>query len=181
MKKYVWMFFGAALVVVIILVIFIREEGAKKSPKETQTYNDADLKIEVVYSRPAKRGREIFGALVPYDKIWRTGANEATEFHTNKALNFNGQTLPAGNYSVWTQPGPHTWKVFINSSIPEWGIDDNGIADRNPDTDVINVDVASELVPETAELFTLKVEKMDSVYHLILSWDNTKVSVPFTQ
>jgi hypothetical protein len=181
MKKYIWMFFGAALVVVIILVIVMREEGEFKSPKEVHTLNDGDLNIEVAYSRPSKRGRDVFGALVPYDKIWRTGANEATEFRTNKSLSFNGQTLPAGNYSVWTQPGANTWKVLINSTIPEWGINENGAADHNPNTDVISVEVASELVPETIEMFTMKVEKSDSVYNLIMSWDKTKVSVPFTQ
>lgn len=175
------MFFGVALVAVIVLVIFKRESDSKKSPKENHVFKDGDLTIEVVYSRPSKRGRNIFGALVPYDKIWRTGANEATEFHTSMDLDFNGQILPSGIYSVWTQPGPDTWKVFINSTIPEWGIDENGIADRNPDTDVIVVDVASEVVTDITELFTLKVEEADNNnYNLILNWDNVKVTVPFT-
>lgn len=181
MKKYIWMFFGVALVVVIILVIILRGEGQLKSPKEVVTFNDGALKIEVVYSRPSKRGRDVFGALVPYDKIWRTGANEATQFNTNQALDFNGQALPPGNYSVWTQPGANTWKLFMNSSIPEWGIDENGVADHNPDTDVLEVEVAAELVPETVEMFTMNVERADSIYNLILSWDKTKVAVPFSR
>jgi hypothetical protein len=181
MKKYIWMFFGAALVVVIILVIIMREEGALKSPKETQALNDGDLKVEIVYSRPSKKGRDIFGALVPYDKIWRTGANEASEFHTNKSLSFNGQTLPSGTYSIWSQPGPNTWKIIFNSTIPNWGINDEGVADRNPDTDFIVVDVASEIVAETAELFTMKLEKANTGYTMMISWDNTKVTVPFTR
>ena len=175
------MFFGVTLVAVIVLVIFKRESDSKKSPKENVVFNDGDLNLEVVYSRPSKRGRDVFGALVPYDKIWRTGANEATEFHTNKNLDFNGQVLPTGVYSIWTQPGPDTWKVFINSSIPEWGINEDGIADRNPDTDVVVVDVAAEVVNDITELFTIKVVKSNSAYNLILSWDNVKVTVPFTQ
>lgn len=181
MKKYIWMFFGVALVLVIVVVIYKREQDSKKSPKENFAFQDGDLNIEVVYSRPSKRGRNIFGALVPYDKIWRTGANEATEFHTNKNLDFNGQVLPSGVYSVWTQPGSDTWKVFINSSIPEWGINENGIADRNPDTDIVVVDVASEVVTDITELFTMKVEESTSGYNLVLNWDNVKVTVPFTQ
>lgn len=180
MKKYIWMFFGVALVVVIILVVIKREEGEFKSPQATHTFNDGDLKIELVYCQPSKRGRDIFGALVPYDKIWRTGANEATEFHSNQDLNFNGQTLAAGEYSVWTQPGSASWKVFINSTIPGWGVNETGAADRNPDTDVIVIDVPSQTVPNVTEIFTMNVEKADSVYNLILNWDKTKVAVPFS-
>ena len=175
------MFFGAALVAVIILVVFVREEGEFVSPQETHTFTDGDLKIEVVYGRPSKRSRDIFGALVPYDKLWRTGANEATELHTSANLNFNGQTLAAGNYSVWTQPGASNWKIFINSTIPEWGINENGVVPKSPDTDVVVVDAAPETVAEVTEIFTMKVEKADSSYNLIFNWDKTKVAVPFTR
>lgn len=181
MKKYIWMFFGAALLAVIILVVFKREEGEFKSPQETHAFNDGDLKIEVVYGRPSKRNRDIFGALVPYEKLWRTGANEASEFHTSAPLNFNGQILAAGNYSIWTQPGTNSWKVFINSTIPDWGVNENGVVAKNPETDVVVVDGTPETTAEVTEMFTMKVEKADSVYNLILNWDKTKVSVPFTR
>ena len=179
MKKYVWMFFGVALLVVIVLVVFVREEGEFKSPQEPYSFVDGDLKVEGVYGRPSKRDREIFGGLVPFDKVWRTGANEATEFHTNKDLDFKGQELKAGNYSVWTQPGKETWKVYINSNIPEWGVDENGQAARNAQTDVVVVEVAPTATDQVTEMFTMSVEKADSTYNLIFNWDKTKVAVPF--
>jgi hypothetical protein len=180
MKKYIWMFFGAALLTVIVYVVIVREEGEIKSPQDTHAFADGDLKIDVVYCRPSKRGRDIFGALVPFDKVWRTGANEATEFHTSKDLNFSGQELKAGDYSVWTQPGKDTWKVYINSTIPGWGVDENGNAARDPQTDVVTLDVPTGTSDQVAELFTMVVEKGDSTYNLVFNWDKTKVAVPFT-
>jgi hypothetical protein len=179
MKKYVWIFFGVALVVVILLVILKREEGEFKSPQETSNFTDGDLKIDVVYGRPSKRGRDIFGALVPFDKVWRTGANEATEFHTNKDLDFNGQELKAGDYSMWTQPGKSTWKVFINSSIPEWGVDEHGNVAHDPENNKVVVEAPSASTDQVTEMLTITVEKADSIYNLVFAWDKTKVALPF--
>jgi len=179
MKKYIWMFFGVALLLVILLVIFKREEGEFKSPQEAHNFTDGDLKIAVVYGRPSKRGRDIFGALVPFDKVWRTGANEATEFHTTKDLDFSGQELKAGDYSVWTQPGKDTWRIFINSSIPEWGVDENGNVAHNPENNKVIVDAPSSSTDQVTEMFTMSVEKADSTYNLVFNWDKTRVVVPF--
>src|SRR6516225_6852741 len=79
------------------------------SPETKEDFVDGNLKIRVVYSRPSKKGREIFGKLVPFGKTWRTGANEATTFETNTDLKFGDKELKAGKYSLWTIPGEQTW------------------------------------------------------------------------
>ena len=167
------------LVAVILMVVFVREEGEIKSPQSKNNLTDGDLKVEVAYGRPSKRERDIFGALVPFDAIWRTGANEATEFHTNKDLDFSGQSLKAGDYSLFTMPGKDNWKIYFNSVIPEWGVDENGKAFRDEKNDVLIVDGTPSLVNNVTETFTISVSKADSVNNLVFSWDKTKVVVPF--
>ncbi len=180
MKKYVWMFFAVALLAVISYVVFVREQGEFKSPRKAHVFNDNDLKVELGYGSPAKRGRKIFGGLVSFDTVWRTGANEATEFHTNKDLDFNGQALKAGEYSVWVLPSEANWQIFINSHIPDWGINQDGIAARLAENDVVKVEAPVGNSDKMIENFAMTVEKTDSVYNLVFVWDMTKVVVPFT-
>ena len=179
MRKYIWMFFGVALIAVIILVVFVREKGEIKSPQARQTLSDDNLKVEVVYGRPSKRGREIFGGLVPFDAVWRTGANEATEFHTNKILDFNGQVLQAGDYSMWAMPGQSKWTIYFNSLIPEWGVDENGKVFRDAQNDVLAVEATPVSANDVTEMFTISTIKSDSAYQLVFDWDKTKVVIPF--
>jgi Protein of unknown function (DUF2911) len=177
--KYLWMVFGGALLVVIALVVFVREEGEYKSPQERQTFTDGDLKVDYVYGRPSKRGRVIFGGLVPYDTIWRTGANEATEFHTNQDLDFSGQSLKAGDYSMWAMPGKETWTLYFNSVIPDWGINELGKPSRDAVNDVLVIQAPSTSTDQVTEMFTISVVKTDSAYNLVFNWDKTKVAFPF--
>jgi Protein of unknown function (DUF2911) len=179
--KYLWMFFGGALLFVIAYVVFVREEGEFKSPQDNQTFTDTDLQIDYVYGRPSKRDRLIFGGLVPYDKIWRTGANEATEFHTNKDLDFSGKELKAGDYSMWAQPGKDTWKLYFNSKIPDWGINEDGIPSRDAQNDVLVIDTPSTATDNVTEMFTIAVQKADSTYYLVFNWDKTKAAFPFSR
>ena len=79
-----------------------------------------------------KKGREIFGGLVPYNEVWRTGANEATTLTVNKDIKFGDQRLPAGTYSLWTIPQQTQWTVILNSEIPGWGVSWGAKAARNP-------------------------------------------------
>src|SRR5258708_3443715 len=104
------------------------------SPVAKVDFNDGNLTVQVVYSSPSKKGREIFGKLVPYGKTWRTGANEPTTFETNTDLTFGEKELKAGKYSLWTVPGEQTWHVVFNSELPPWGINFDGEAQRNPAT-----------------------------------------------
>jgi hypothetical protein len=150
------------------------------SPEAIVDFADGNLKIRVVYSRPSKKGREIFGKLVPFGKTWRTGANEATTFETNSDLKFGDMQLNQGRYSLWTVPGEKTWQVVFNSEIPAWGVNFDGNAQRNPATDALVVETPVVAQNKVFELFTISVEKVGEGAELILFWDKTLVAVPFS-
>ncbi len=145
------------------------------SPEETVLYEKGELKISVTYSRPYKKDREIFGGLVPFGEVWRTGANEATEFSTNQDLLVEGQKLPAGDYTLWTIPGKVTWKVIFNSKEYDWGVRiSDGKASRDPEFDKITVEVPVQFVPEPNEQFKISIDPQAG---LQLTWDQTAVNV----
>ena len=172
---------GILLVIVILFTLFGRKYYTKKfSPEDHTELVDGNFKALVFYNRPFKRGREIFGGLVPYNKVWRTGANEATWLQTNKSLNIMGKVLRPGRYSLWTIPNETTWQVILNSTIPPWGIDYNSEAARNPDTDVLQVEVPVKKMDTEVEQFSILISKKERGYTLNFQWDKTNVEVPFS-
>lgn len=180
MKKFL-IVTGVLFLIIVGVLAYIRFYYTKSfSPEATAEYNQNGVKISVFYNRPYKKGRVIFGELVPYNKVWRTGANEATVFETNKNLNIKNQTLKAGAYSLWTIPGEQNWKVILNSEVGQWGVDFNGEANRNPDNDVVTVDVPSLSHDKEFEQFTISIEQVGEDLELILLWDKTVVVVPIT-
>src|SRR5882672_8857196 len=161
MKK-ILLICGFLLVAAGAAVLFYGYHKTKSfSPESTVTFEDGGLKISVFYNRPWKKGREIFGGLVPYGKTWRTGANEPTVFETNKELKIGENILKAGRYSFWTVPNEQSWSVVFNSEIPSWGIDvmNRGVAARKSENDVLVVDVPVMTTGKEFEKFTISVEK----------------------
>ncbi len=148
------------------------------SPKDTVEFKLNDLELEVFYNRPSKRDREVFGGIVPYDKVWRTGANEATTFKTNQALKIGGDSLPAGKYTLWTIPNDTLWKVFFNSKQYPWGVDDAMNAMREPEFDVLAIEIPVEEMSKTVEQFTIAFDNSTDNLSLTLAWDNIKIVVP---
>jgi len=183
MKKFL-IFTGIAVVVMIILggltMYYMRKQTKAFSPEDHLHFSQNDLEIKVFYNRPTKKGREIFGGLVPYNKVWRTGANEATTFETNRDLIFNGKKLSAGKYSLWTIPGETIWKVIFNSEYGQWGIRYDGEANRTPANDVLTIDARSVKQEREFEEFTISFEKIGEEAEMVLIWDKTLVSVPFS-
>ncbi|HRC85478.1 MAG TPA: DUF2911 domain-containing protein [Thermoanaerobaculia bacterium] len=135
--------------------------------------------LRVVYCRPGKRGRDnIFGtaeakALVPYGTIWRTGANEATELTVTRDVLIGGQRLAAGNYSLFTTPGPDRWKLHINSGLGQWGSRDYDAA-----KDVLVLEAVPTALAQEVEWFTIAFEPHDPGTDLVLRWVTTEVRVP---
>ena len=182
MKKFL-IFSGIGMLIVISLLAvgyFRLKQTKSASPEDHVVFHQDDLSITVFYNRPFKREREIFGKLVPYDKVWRTGANEATTFETNKDLKIEGSTLKAGKYSLWTIPGEETWTVIFNSEHGQWGINSDGQANRNPEKDILKVDVLAVRQERVFEQFTIAFEKAGEDLEMVLIWDTTLVAVPFT-
>lgn len=95
------------------------ENRASPMATATETINGAT--VSITYSQPSKKGRDIFGGLVPYGKVWRTGANEATVLKTDKDLIIKGKELPAGQYALFTIPGEKEWTIILNSHHNQWG------------------------------------------------------------
>ena len=182
MKKFLlFSAFGAALITILFIVVMYIDQKNEKSfsPEEEVFYTDQDLKIKVFYNRPYKKGREIFGVLVPYGKVWRTGANEATVFETNKTLEIKGLSLSPGKYSLWTIPDSVTWTIIFNSQTGQWGVNHKGDPNRDPSLDVLKVPVHSIKHSKTFEQFTIAFEKMGQEVEMVLLWDNTAVVIPF--
>jgi Protein of unknown function (DUF2911) len=179
MKKFL-IIAGILVAVVLGFRAFFMNYTKSASPESDVAFSEGNLSIHVFYNSPSKKGRVIFGGLVSYDTLWRTGANEATVFETNKDLTIQGKTLKAGKYSLWTIPGKQTWKILFNSEHGQWGIDFNGEANRDSKNDVLTAEVESLTQDKEIEKFTISVEKADEEILLILLWDKTVVTLPMT-
>ncbi len=156
-----------------LLVIMISAPSCAQSdktlrpspPAEVQAVIDS-AKVAIYYSTPSVKGREIWGGLVPYDKVWRTGANEATVFETDKDLMINGSKLTAGKYGLFTIPGEKEWTFIFNSVWDQWGA-----FKYDPNMDVLRIVVPSEPSPVFHERMVFDI--IDN--QVILSWENLMV------
>lgn len=146
----------------------------KASPHETVNATVDGAKISVTYGRPYAKGRKIVGGLVPYDKVWRTGADEATTIVTDKALMFGNTHVEPGTYTVYTLPGEKAWQLIINKQTGQWGTQ----YDQAQDLARIPMTVSKTSAP--VEQFTIAVADTPAGGELRLSWENTQASAPFT-
>lgn len=170
---------GGAIIFIGLLVGFVLRYTTKAhSPEDTLTYQKKGLELEVYYNRPYKKEREIFGNLVPYNEVWRTGANEATTFETNKDILVDGSELKAGKYTLWTVPMVDSWKVIFNSKMYPWGINLDEEAYRDPRFDSLVLERPVEEIDTSLEQFTILFEEKGDFVSMILAWDNTSVRVP---
>ena len=148
------------------------------SPKDTVKFELNDLQLEVFYNRPSKKERVVFGALVPFNQVWRTGANEATTFETNKPLRIQGMPLPKGKYTLWTVPKDTIWTVIFNSKQYAWGVNNEMKPMWDPNYDVLNIDVPVEKLNTVVEQFTIGFDNSTDDLKLTMAWDDVKVAVP---
>lgn len=144
------------------------------SPPDTVRAAIGAANIAVAYSRPLKRGRVIFGNIVPWNQVWRTGANAATMFTTDRDLVFGGTVVPAGKYTLWTLPTPTGAKLIINSETGQWG------TDYHQDRDFARVDLNAAQLSQPVEQFVIGVVPQGPGGLLRMAWDNREYSVPFT-
>lgn len=179
------------LIVLAVLALFffmfgwpyLQEQTKKISPEKTATYQKNGMDLAVKYSSPFKKNRIIFGELVPYNNVWRTGANEPTTFTTTTNISIIDKELPAGTYSLWTKPKKESWEVMFNKEVPGWGVSifsGGAQTTRDPEQDAVLVEVATENISTIQESFTIDFEENDQLY-LIFSWDQTKVKVPINK
>ncbi|TMI69746.1 MAG: DUF2911 domain-containing protein [Bacteroidetes bacterium] len=131
------------------------------------------LAARVVYSRPKKEGRTIFGGLVEYGKIWRLGANEATEIEFYRKVNIGGKKIARGRYTLYAIVNENSWTFIINKETDTWGA-----FKYNPDKDVVRVDIPVEKTNDALENFTMTFEKKDKSINLVVAWENVRVALP---
>ena len=130
--------------------------------------------ITIDYARPSMRGRKIMGGLVPYDKVWRTGANAATTLKTTAALEIGGTPVPAGTYTLYTLPGEKAWKLIINKQTGQWG------TQYDQAQDLARVDLTVGATAAPVEQFTITLTGTGAAAGLLaLEWENTKLTIPF--
>jgi hypothetical protein len=130
--------------------------------------------LKIVYGMPFKRDRVVFGGLVPYGQVWRTGANEATEITLTKDMVFHNTEIPAGNYSLFTIPNENEWIIIINRELGLWGA-----FNYKEEHDVARFTVPVENLPDTWEAFRILVVNENGIQAIQMRWDNTGVTIPF--
>lgn len=149
-----------------------QDKSKRPSPPATATGTINGINVTVEYSRPSVKGRKIMGGLVPYGEVWRTGANEATTISFDKDVKIEGQTLPAGKYTLFTIPGEQEWSIIFNKKLGQWGAYDY---EKNKDQNALVVKV-KPTATEFTEMFTIDV----GAGAVTLKWENTAVSFKIT-
>ncbi|PJJ79937.1 DUF2911 domain-containing protein [Mucilaginibacter auburnensis] len=144
----------------------------RTSLKDSLKTTVAGAKITINYSSPAVDGRTVWGDLVPYDKMWRAGANQATTFITDKDIMVEGKKLAAGKYTLFATPGKDSWKITFNSETGQWGIKRDGTANADPAKNVLEVTVKPKPAPMTERL-----KYVASANGFSLVWDKLEVPV----
>lgn len=167
---------------ILAIILFIGSrilinQTKKASPEDLVEYVQGDKEIKIFYCQPGKRGRQIFGGLVPYGQVWRTGANEASTFEVSHDINIGEDKLPAGKYTLWTIPHPDKWMVIFNKKMYGWGVNFSEEALREPEHDVLTIEVPVEKNSSVVELFTIKVEQSPTL-GMSLAWDDILIRVP---
>jgi hypothetical protein len=132
------------------------------------------LAARVIYSRPQKSGREVFGNLVEYGKVWRLGANEATEIEFYRDVTMGKTRIKKGRYTLYAIPKTDNWTVIVNRDTDTWGS-----FKYDEKKDVARLDIKPERITEALETFSMYFEKSAAGMALVVVWDNVKGNIPF--
>jgi hypothetical protein len=144
------------------------QNGQRKSPHETVSTDN----VSVTYGRPFKKGREVFGGLEKYGKVWRVGADEATTITFKKDVNFGGKAVKAGTYTLFAIPNESEWTMILNSEPGQWGAFSY---EKNKAKDVVQVNVPVTKLGSEVEQLTIRFPQANS---MIIEWDKTQVAIP---
>lgn len=171
-------FFAILVMTALVGTTMVQAQDMVPAPSEkpsplAMTYKTLDdgAYIKVTYSSPRKKGRTVFGELVPMDRIWRLGANEATELTTTKAIMIGGKKLDPGTYSVFAIPMADKWQIVINSATNQWGA-----FSYDQEMDVLRFDVPTSTTDNIHEAFSISFNEEGSGIDIM--WEQTMVSIP---
>jgi hypothetical protein len=129
--------------------------------------------IKIVYGRPQKKGRVIFGELEPYGKVWRTGANEATEIKFYQDVSLDGKSIKAGTYTLFTIPEKDKWTIILNSELDQWGA-----YMYKKEKDVLRLDIKTNKPENVVEAFSILINETDNGANMIMAWDDVRIDIP---
>src|ERR1700723_2018516 len=162
------------LMLVCVLVVAAQQDKAKRPSPPAQARWDlgGGKSVTIDYSSPRAKGRKIYGELIPFGQVWRTGANEATTLTTPLDLIIGGATVPAGSYTVFTIPNKDKWTLIISKKTGEWGTDYPG-----PSSDLARVDMKASTLPAPVENFTISFKQAGNGANLNIDWETTRASV----
>ncbi len=166
--KYLKLISIAAMSFLIAFTATAQKDKSKRpSPPAQVSEKVGDATVTIDYSQPSKRGRDIYGGLIEYGKVWRTGANESTWIEVSKDVKVEGKDLSAGKYSLFTVPGEDEWTIIFNKEWSGWGA-----YKYKESEDALRVKVKPGAIDEEVEIFTVEIDKSGTVS---LLWDKTKV------
>jgi hypothetical protein len=164
---------SALLTIVFTAAAVAQMGGGKPSPAASATCDLGGGKtIKTDYSSPRMKGRKIYGGLVPFGEVWRTGANDATTFVTSADVVVGGKAVPAGSYTLFTVPAADKWTLIINKKTGEWGIPYKYESDE-----LARVDMKGSKLPSPVENFTITYDKSGSGCTLRMDWETTRATV----
>ncbi|MDX1671091.1 MAG: DUF2911 domain-containing protein [Balneolaceae bacterium] len=146
----------------------------RKSPIAIASVKHENTYVKVVYGQPYKRGREIFGDLIPYDEVWRTGANEATELTTTGPIRFAGKRVEPGTYTLFTIPREDQFTVILNKELGQWGA-----FEYDQSHDLLRTEVPTYRTDDVTEVFTIRFSDIvnDST-SIVMNWNQTRIEIP---
>jgi hypothetical protein len=156
------------------LIVAAQQDRSKRPSPPAQAAWDlgGGKSVTIDYASPRAKGRKIYGELVPFGQVWRTGANEATTLLTPVDLTIGGAAVPAGSYTIFAVPNKDKWTLIISKKTGEWGTDYPGQAN-----DLVRVDMKVSALPSPVENFTISFEKAGSGANLNIDWETTRASV----
>ena len=131
--------------------------------------------MRVIYSRPLKQGRKIFGELVEYGKVWRLGANEATEIEFFKDVRINGKKIPKGRYTLLAIVNETSWTLIVNKETDTWGA-----FKYDAKKDIVRMDLPVENLNESIDAMSMVFEKAPAGINLVMSWEQVRVTLPIS-
>jgi hypothetical protein len=143
------------------------------STRDTVTAEVSGAKLWIDYGQPRARGRRVFGGLVPYGQVWRTGANAATQFRTSVDLHFGSVTVPAGMYTLWSIPTANGATLIVNKQTGQWG------TQYDSAQDLVRIPMRVRKLPAAQEQFTVRVDQAEQGGALVFGWENSEMIAPF--
>jgi Protein of unknown function (DUF2911) len=164
--------FLTSLLLAFTVLASCQDKKPASPPAQAQCKFSDGKTITIAYSSPRAKGRKIFGGLVPYGDVWRTGANDATTFVTTADVNVGGKDVPAGNYTIFTVPNADKWTLIINKKTGEWGIPYKYESDE-----LARIDMTMSKPPSPVENFTIAYDKTPTGCTLREEWDTTRATV----